>query len=221
MKKYSYLSLAALFLSLGCKKQENLVASPMVDFAYAGILQNFTPIQFVNSSTGAQTYMWDFGDGTLPSALQEPAHIFKRAGAYKVALTATGPGGTATKSQVINLMQADTTALISQMVMGKYRFTKLRTSCYGYGCLGGSVSACDIVITVAKVGKDIQVENLVPVIPIANSTNKYYRFFVLKSVSAASRYEANFKKDTDSLEFTNGSGGAGGGSATTYYGKKL
>jgi PKD repeat protein len=221
MKNYSYLSLAALLLSLGCQKQEDPVASPTVDFTYTGASQNFTPIQFANSSTGAQTYTWNFGDGTTPSALQEPAHVFKRAGTYTVTLTATGPGGTATKSQAISIMQADTTALISQMVTGKYRFTKMRTSCYGFGCSGGSVSACDIVMTVSKVGKDIQVDNLMPVLPIAISTTNYYRFFVLKSVSAASRYEANFKKNTDSLEFTNGIGGAGGGNATTYYGKKL
>jgi|GEM_PF-2962961 len=217
MKKHLYASLLGLLLSSGCKKEE----SPRADFTYSGTLQNFTPIQFNNISTGAQTYQWEFSDSPVPVLTQQPTHVFKRAGTYLVSLTATGLGGKDVKRQSITVAQADTAALISEMVVGKYRFTKLRTSCYGYGCLGGSVSACDVVMTVAKVGRDIQIDNLMPVLPIASGTNKYYSFFVLKAVSAASRYEAKFKKDTDSLEFTNGSGGTGGGSLTTYYGKKL
>jgi len=217
MKKYFYASLISLLVSSGCKKEE----SPKADFTYSGTLQNFTPIQFNNSSTGAQTYQWEFSDDSVPVLTPQPTHVFKQAGTYSVSLTATGLGGKDIKRQSITVAQADTAALISEMVAGKYRFTKLRTSCYGYGCLGGNVSACDVVMTVAKVGKGLQIDNLMPVLSIINSTTKEYRFFVLRAASAANYYQARFKKDTDSLEFSNGSGGTGGGSSTTYYGKKL
>jgi hypothetical protein len=52
-------------------------------------------VQFVNRcSAGADTWDWDFGDGT-GSTLQSPAHVYPGLGRYTVTLTVTGPGGTA------------------------------------------------------------------------------------------------------------------------------
>lgn len=45
-------------------------------------------VNFQNSSAGAATYTWDFGDGTQ-SAQQNPAHVYTAAGSYTVCLTAT------------------------------------------------------------------------------------------------------------------------------------
>lgn len=48
-------------------------------------------VAFVNSSTGADSYMWDFGDGSpvLTSTLQNMAHSYHAAGIYHVLLTAS------------------------------------------------------------------------------------------------------------------------------------
>ncbi len=52
-----------------------------------------TPIQFSNQSTGATSYLWDFGDGGSSTALN-PTHTYSAAGIYTVKLYATGGGCT-------------------------------------------------------------------------------------------------------------------------------
>jgi PKD repeat protein len=56
-------------------------------------------VTFTDTSTGIITsWAWDFGDSTT-SAQQNPVHVYNNAGAYTVKLTATGPGGSNTKTQ--------------------------------------------------------------------------------------------------------------------------
>ncbi len=55
-------------------------------------------VSFANLSTGATAYAWDFGDGA-GSAAANPGHTFTNAGTYSISLTATGPGGTNTKTR--------------------------------------------------------------------------------------------------------------------------
>ncbi len=50
-------------------------------------------VTFVNSTTGATNYNWNFGDGKSSSATN-PSNTYTNAGSYTVALTAIGPGGT-------------------------------------------------------------------------------------------------------------------------------
>ena len=55
-------------------------------------------VTFTNSTTGqVTTWAWNFGDGTT-STLKSPTHTYDSPGSYSVALTATGPGGTVTKT---------------------------------------------------------------------------------------------------------------------------
>ena len=46
-------------------------------------------VHFQNLSNGGVSYQWDFGDGSPPSILTEPFHIFNTAGIYNVRLIAT------------------------------------------------------------------------------------------------------------------------------------
>ena len=47
----------------------------------AGFVHNAQPgcapldVTFLNTSTGASTYLWDFGDGTTSTAVSPPAHL--------------------------------------------------------------------------------------------------------------------------------------------------
>ncbi len=68
-------------------------AGPVADFS-AFPLNGSLPllVQFLNTSTGAASYLWDFGDG-ITSTLPSPTHTYSTAGVYTVTLTATGPGG--------------------------------------------------------------------------------------------------------------------------------
>lgn len=45
------------------------------------------PVQFQNCSQGADTYLWEFGDGTTSTEVN-PAHTYTTMGAYTVGLTA-------------------------------------------------------------------------------------------------------------------------------------
>lgn len=50
------------------------------------------PVQFTNSSIGANTYAWNFDDGTTSNA-SNPSHLFPSFGIYDVSLVATSPFG--------------------------------------------------------------------------------------------------------------------------------
>ena len=74
-------------------------AAPVVDFS-ASPASGTAPLSvvFANSTTGAVTsWVWDFGDNTTSTA-QNPTHIYSTPGSYKPVLTATGPGGSASKT---------------------------------------------------------------------------------------------------------------------------
>ena len=60
-----------------------------------------TDIVFTNTSIGAETYSWDFGDGSGAVTTENATHAFAAAGTYTVTLTVTGNGETQTKSVVI------------------------------------------------------------------------------------------------------------------------
>ena len=50
-------------------------------------------VQFTDGSTGASSWLWNFGDRNT-STEQNPAHTYNKAGAYTVTLSVKGPGGT-------------------------------------------------------------------------------------------------------------------------------
>lgn len=50
-------------------------------------------VTFTNLSEYAESYSWDFGDGST-STDENPTHSFSAEGTFSVQLTATGPGGT-------------------------------------------------------------------------------------------------------------------------------
>lgn len=56
-------------------------------------------VHFQNSSAYSDSYLWDFGDGSV-SNKPNPTYTYYEPGEYKIKLTATGPGGTAMASQV-------------------------------------------------------------------------------------------------------------------------
>ncbi|HEX2934098.1 MAG TPA: PKD domain-containing protein [Bacteroidales bacterium] len=55
-------------------------------------------VHFQNYSAYSDTYLWDFGDGSV-SNKPNPTYTYYEAGVYNVKLTVTGPGGSDTKSR--------------------------------------------------------------------------------------------------------------------------
>lgn len=60
-------------------------------------------IQFINNSTGADSYLWDFGDGTT-STEENPQHEYAVFGRYEVTLTATKSNACSTSTALGNLV---------------------------------------------------------------------------------------------------------------------
>ena len=81
-------------------KTVNVVAvPPIADFDAAGTLT----VQFTDKSIGLVTsWSWSFGDGGT-SALQNPTNTYAAAGDYTVSLTATGPGGSDTHTEIVRV----------------------------------------------------------------------------------------------------------------------
>jgi PKD repeat protein len=63
------------------------------------IVTGWTPVEFIDQSSGSPTsWLWDFGDGATSTA-QNPTHSFMKAGMYPVTLTVTSAsGGTSAKT---------------------------------------------------------------------------------------------------------------------------
>lgn len=74
-------------------------ASPTATFSYDHA--NLTST-FVNSSTEADSYFWDFGEGNTSSD-ENPTHSFAQAGTYTVCLTATNVCGTDSSCQQVTV----------------------------------------------------------------------------------------------------------------------
>lgn len=73
---------------------------PVPDFQFA---IDDLRVQFLNVTMGqVDSYLWDFGDGTTSSVIN-PEHTYALVQSYAVTLTATGPGGTASKGQIVSL----------------------------------------------------------------------------------------------------------------------
>ncbi len=74
-------------------------SAPVVGFASSS---NGLTTVFTNTSTGASSYMWDFGDGNT-SNQQNPTYTYACSGTYVVVLTATNACGSVSYSQIINV----------------------------------------------------------------------------------------------------------------------
>lgn len=63
-------------------------------------VQNGLTVTFTNSSTNANSYLWDFGDG-MTSSQANPVHTYATAGNYTVTLSATNECRTNTKAATV------------------------------------------------------------------------------------------------------------------------
>lgn len=97
MKKTLFAALVAAvaIFATSCKK-----VSPTARFTYE---QNGMEIKFINSSADADSYIWNFGDGSEQSTEQHPTHVYAASGEYTVVLTANNKNGSSTAQDVLKL----------------------------------------------------------------------------------------------------------------------
>lgn len=107
MKKLNFRNLLLTAAAIGvttfysCGEEEKTPA-PVADFT---VSVSGKAITIVNTSTDAETYAWDFGDGGT-SAEMTPTHTYDANGSYVVKLTVTNESGEDDKSvalEVINI----------------------------------------------------------------------------------------------------------------------
>jgi gliding motility-associated-like protein len=79
------------------------ILPPVSKFGVIYDCNTTTSVTFKDSSFGALTYSWDFGDGTS-STLSNPAHSYAAIGTYKIILTVTNGGCTDTSQKTITLL---------------------------------------------------------------------------------------------------------------------
>lgn len=72
-------------------------------------LSGFAPLDvaFVNSTTGANAYSWDFGDNSATSNASAPSHTYNEAGTYTVVFTAWNNDPSCSASDTITIIVED------------------------------------------------------------------------------------------------------------------
>jgi PKD repeat protein len=92
---YTYfLLLCAIVFIYSCKpeEQQKIVSAPIADFTVQGIQAAQELLTFTNLTPTADSYYWNFGDGTT-SILPNPQHSYTQTGVYKVVLVVANAAG--------------------------------------------------------------------------------------------------------------------------------
>ena len=74
----------------------------MVELSSSSGQAPFTP-QITNLSENADTFQWDFGDGSAISTSRVPSHTYTTAGTFVLTLTAEGAGQPGTFTQTVTV----------------------------------------------------------------------------------------------------------------------
>ncbi|MBK8554891.1 MAG: PKD domain-containing protein [Lewinellaceae bacterium] len=83
---------------------------------------NGAVVDFSNSSTGANSYTWDFGD-TGSSTATNPSHTYTADGTYTVVMTAINNCGSTTSTQTVTIITPPTAAFSASATVGCAPFT--------------------------------------------------------------------------------------------------
>ncbi|OFY84957.1 MAG: hypothetical protein A3F72_18415 [Bacteroidetes bacterium RIFCSPLOWO2_12_FULL_35_15] len=91
--------------------QPNVIIADFEIDSAGVMITPFIPILFQNYSSGASSYTWDFGDGSVQSTQQSPIHEYSAAGIYTVTLIAATLNCDVSYSNIITVQPFVTTAV--------------------------------------------------------------------------------------------------------------
>ncbi len=98
------------------------ISPPIAIFEITGDCSAPKQRTFIDHSIGADTWQWDFGDGTTSTLQNPPLHTYVDTGTYKVSLTVTnfktGCSYTQTQNVIIAIEKADFTASDTAICVG-------------------------------------------------------------------------------------------------------
>lgn len=103
--RWLYAMMISLF-AFSCSEDEG-DSKPVASFQFEADAGDFLTINFTNFSKNADTYSWDFGDGSAASTEENPSHTFAAGGTYSVTLTATGSQGTDDITKDVTVIDPD------------------------------------------------------------------------------------------------------------------
>ncbi len=114
--------------------------TPTSSFTYSSNNNFTTPseITFTNTSTNAESFDWDFGDGSDHVTDQNPVHTYAATGAYTVTLVVTNGSKTDTETASISITPAEPVANFSFVSNNNFHtpsaitFTNTSTSAMSY-----------------------------------------------------------------------------------------
>lgn len=99
---YPFIVLTTLLSVAGCKDEQAVI--PAIDVIYE-LEVSGNEVKFMNKTTGAQSFRWDFGDGE-ESTEESPTHHYPGKGKYVPTLYATVDGSTYEGSTVIMIAKS-------------------------------------------------------------------------------------------------------------------
>lgn len=98
--------------AFGCSGFSDTLTVTLVSAGFE-LSANSLSVEFTNTSSGATSYTWDFGDGSpLLSGVANPVHDYAAGGPYTVTLIASSPCGADTVMQTLGLVGAGEPALL-------------------------------------------------------------------------------------------------------------
>lgn len=110
LKIFSLLALA-FFTIISCNDDDDsTIAAGELKAAYTFIIESASSgeVSFINTSENAESYLWDFGDGTT-STIEHPFKVYDASGDYQVTLTVThnSTGSTDTFTSTVSVFVFD------------------------------------------------------------------------------------------------------------------
>ncbi|QNH61257.1 PKD domain-containing protein [Hymenobacter sediminicola] len=212
----------SLLLASACQKSEPEsdpdsqpeITAPVAAFTCAGPFTTGDSTRFVNTSLYADTYFWEFGDGSTSTA-KSPAHKYQQAGAFRVTLRASS-----TSSSVISV--ADLNINITAVPPAGYSCNcKVTSQDWNGGYVAPRVRLPDENIVLGVYGSNGFEFKSVRYIPEPVSNTPDYLYYRSSGCAGSTCGIARFYSATDSIIVNYHSGGIGGGTNVAYRCKKL
>ncbi|WP_299520422.1 PKD domain-containing protein [Winogradskyella sp.] len=90
--KHKLIMIAAIILSstiVSCEDNESGITFPDLDARFIVSNNEVGTVELFNTSTGSESFSWDFGDSSDGSTVANPTYTYEASGTYTITLTAT------------------------------------------------------------------------------------------------------------------------------------